>query len=215
MAEKLSFQDVCQQYSQSVVLKKGEPVYILDVKEDSGNTYVRVKNLRSAKSLWEEFNQDNFKSPTCRLGLINVQDNVVFACRNPVRKMKIGLCQENLTFKLLDAAYPLGSVLAIRQARESNLPFFECMLNIYPSFSEALAKVKMPNEAGLRIVAFDRQFAISSDMKIYYKTMEVGTFPKNCKKIENIAFYKNHSHLNVLIGQNCEEDLRNSWSTPR
>ena len=212
MAEKLSYHDVEQQYRHSVVLKRGEPVLIEDVKQDGPFVYVKVRNMRNRRASWEEFSQDSFQSPTCRLGLVNVQDHVVYAYRNPVRKMKIGMCQENLSFKPIDAAYAYGSIRSIQQARELTTPLFECMMNIYPSFAEALAKVKEPIMDGVRVVAFDRQFAISSEMKIYYKTIEVGSFPKNCKKIENISFFKHYSHLNTLIGDNCEKDLRNSWA---
>ncbi len=206
--EVLTPGDISQQYLQCVVLYKGEPVKVTAVGE-AVPTKVNITNLRTQKKSSVLFNLQDFTPPAFRLGMLNTESGAVWVSRKPVRRMFVGICQHNVVIEALPAPYLNGAQGVIKAAYNLNsVELAECIAGEYPDFRTCIEYVKEFNT----VIAFERQFAIDTAFNIYYKTRHVGTLPKNCRTVERIQFSKDYQHLQMALGDTCENtfsDFRN------
>lgn len=204
MAEEIAYADIIQQYHKTLVLYKGEPVYVSSV-GDEAPYRVRILQLLDQKQKVVNFSMEDFTAPAFRIGMVNTGNSVVYAVRRPVRRMQVGISANNLSVNHIDAAfYEEGPMEAIRNiSRCTSVELGNAIKGAYPTFDEALAFVKGFKGAQ----AFDRQFAITSNRQIIYKTKAVGSLPKNCTRPERIQFDKGFEHLEILVGDNCGKTL--------
>lgn len=196
--------DIQQQYYQNIVMYKGDLVYVATVGDEAPVKLI-VYRLIDNKRMSVAFTLKDFGPPVGRLGMVNVAGSVVYASRRPVRKMNIGISTGNLVVHHLPVEYPEGrdeSLMAVKRLRSPEMA--ATMNGMFPTFQECLAYLKENRGA----MAFDRQFAIDSDRRVFYRTNEVGNLPKNCTKPERIVFSKEYEHLNILIGDNCAKTLQ-------
>lgn len=207
--EDLAYNDIVQQYHRTVVLYKGEPVYVTAVGEDKP-TKVRILDLMSQRSSTVDFNLVDFTPPAFRIGNVNIDGSVVYIARKPVRKMQVGINQNNTQISAIDDAhYPsgLGNTLTSASSFKS-VDIGNAIKGIYPPFEECLEYVKQFKGT----MAWDRQFSISATRHVFYRTKTVGQLPRNCTRMERIQFHKGYEHLDILLGDNCGKALQASRS---
>lgn len=201
--DKLSYDDITQQFYKNIVLYEGKPVYVTGVSRET--LKVTFTELLTGKRSNAPFSLKTFLPPAVRIGLVNTCGSVVYVVREPKRKMTMGLNSGNLRIKELAVDYPEGIVETFAEIKTlKSADLARAMIGEYPSFEECLEHVKEFKGA----MAFDRQFAIDNNRMIFYKTGCVGHLPKNCNRVDTIAFDKPHQHLALLIGDNCGETLR-------
>lgn len=207
--EELAYNDIVQQYHRTVVLYKGEPVYVSAVGEDKP-TKVRVLDLLSQHAKTVEFNLVDFTAPTFRIGNVNTMGSVYYVARRPVRKMQVGINQNNTQIQYLEEGrYLEGQMEGMRRIGKFDcIEVANAIKGIYPSFEECLDYVKQFRGT----MAWDRQFSISCDRRVFYRTKSVGSLPRNCTRVERIQFDKGYEHLDILLGDNCDKALQASRS---
>lgn len=196
----LAYGDIVQQYHKNLVLYKGAPVRVEAVDRDCNVTifHVATQDLEVVK-----FNLKDFKAHTTRLGMMNVHKTVVYVTRIPVRKMQIGLNMENINVGFLDFKYKIGQGLISDTIRGCGVKeFADLLAGTNPTFSKAIEIAEANKDA----CAFDRQFAVSHDGLVFYKTQLVGSF-KEKNSPSDIVFLSAHQHLSVLLENNHEKTV--------
>lgn len=203
MDERISIEDARTLYQGCVAMFKGAPVKVARIGE--GGIF-RYKSLRNLRTFEDEFDLDKFKSPLPRLGFVNYSSGVVYIQRRPVRRYQAGLNVNNTSAVNIDRRYyPEGLDNIYHQMSEMCFPEFGEMLdNKYPSFEECIRRVKEFGGA----CAFDKQFCITEDFRIYYRNDYVGDLPRGCTRIERIVFHPGNESLSKIIGKNYENIVR-------
>jgi hypothetical protein len=198
---KATVEDLRTMYQGTVCMYKNKPYYIEEV---GGRYQATCFDLSTQRSKLIEINEVDFTAPQRRLGFINVKRSVVFASRIPVRRYKVGLSKENTTFECLPVGYPEGEDMTRRHLNSlKTVEMGDTIFNRYPSIEESHALL----EAGHRCVAFDRQFAMSDDGKLYYKTKVVGGFGKKPTTPYDFKFKREFTHLILLLDNNHEKSI--------
>jgi len=203
--EKLSRDDIQQQYLGNLVFCKGQPVYVDDVDRDCNCHIVHIK---TGGFSWEPFSLATFKAPISRLGMMNIRNSAVYLSRIPVRRMNIGLNRENLVVNLLPVDYPERDYVTTDEVRtlccKQWIDVFE---GKYPSLAEAL-KTSKDNRGAC---AFDRQFAVDKNGNVFYKTKKVGS-AKGITEVKDITFDAEFVYLSLLLEGNHEKTIGHSCS---
>lgn len=203
--EDITFEDIHQQYHGTVVLFKGKPVFVKSVDADKVLTIIPLGDGKQSK---EPFSFEHFKPPAKRLGFVNVCNTVVYTSRQPFRKMQVGISAGNMIMRIPDVVQDENNqYLATRKIRQLAVKeLYNTFVGDYPSFEKAIEAVSKMEVKGA--MAFDRQFAITTDREILYKETKVGTLPVKGKTVEDIKFDKGFEYVSILIGDNCEKTLR-------
>lgn len=188
----ISVRDLKTMYRSTLVLWKGKPVTVLDISED----YVfSVYDLETQKMKTVRWNPDNFSAPTVRIGYVNLGTNCAYCHRVPSRRYKIGLSAENV--KMIGTDHPLNEseddVASYTLHRMRSPQLYKALMGDYPTLEEAYASA-MEFEG---TIAFDKQFAVGHEGKIYYKGKHVGTYQKG-----EIEFNSGKEHLKraLIVG---------------
>jgi len=200
--DELSYADIVQQYQNNLVSYKGRHVYISRVFEDKR---VKIFDLESRLTEVIPFQRHDFSVIKKRLGLVNIGDSVIYISRIPVRKMGIGINSNNVSISPLPVKYPQGrdeAIYAIRSLVHEGIN--NTLKGKYPSFQQALEQVCAEKPS---TVAFDRQFAVTSELSIYYKTKFVGIVSKDAKSASDIMFADQYKHLSILLENNHEKTV--------
>lgn len=149
-----------------------------------------IQEIRIDKDVWSK--DLELKLP--HLGYCNVKGTVVFVKRIPKRVMKAAVDFTNcncLGLSNLKTAMPGTSAESYVQRIETNLiPMFR---GLYPTFEEALEMLK---DKEIYAVAYDRQFAIDSDGRVYYCGKRVGNYTPE----KGIEYHKQYSYLKFSEG---------------
>lgn len=203
--DEIGYDDIVQQYQGTIVLFKGKPVYVKSV---DGDKVCNILDLGTQKLSKEPFSFEHFKPPTMRMGLVNIANTVVMVSRQPYRKMQVGISGQNMHVTPPEVRQDENNqYTAIKKVRQlAGKELYNTIVGDYPSFEKALDTVSKLEVNGA--VAFDRQFAITSNREILYKTQKVGTLPVKGKTVEDIKFDKGFEYVAILIGDNCEKTLR-------
>jgi hypothetical protein len=199
----ITMEDARTLYQGCVVMFKNIPVKIARI-TDGG--IVRFKSLRTLRTHEDEFSLDKFNTPLPRLGFVNCGGSVIFVQRKPVRRYQAGINNSNTSIINIDRAYyPEGLDVIYHAMAEMCFPEFGEMLdNKYPSFEESFRRVKEFGGA----CAFDKQFCITDNHRIYYRSDYVGDLPRGCTKVEQIVFHPGNECLHNVIGENYEKVVR-------
>ncbi len=203
MDKNVNYRDLRQAFLHTVCLVNKEPVYVLNV---SADRIFQVKDLKTNKQRYEDFDPDKLKSPLNRLGMVNRNGVAYYLVRSTARIWQMGINQNNVHPKALKginygrAGLNMGSLsdVAISEVADT-------LAGIYPTFEEAIQSVKTFGG----IVAFDRQFAICEDRLIYYKEQKVGRAGRSTK-VEDISFDDGFKHLACVIGAIDNEKIKRS-----
>lgn len=178
-----------------IATHNGVPLLVIGVARKEDTISANVKEIQTGRifaiDLKDEF---TLKPPDSRLGFVNLNGMAIYTSRTPVRRFMMGINDSNLTTKHVpDMRYERGE---IHRVSTSSIEFANTLLGKYPSFEEALEQVKV--FGGL--CAFDRQFAVSQDRKIYYKTDPVGIAARGAVDHRGMIFNKNREYLKSVIG---------------
>lgn len=204
--ERLEVGDIDQLYRNSLILYKNKPVYVEQVNREGECTILDISTNRARVV---KFSFKDFAPPARRLGFINLLGSVVYAARNPVRRYKVGINVENTRVVSLDVSYPSGGGRTVDRAYTFRCPeVADALFNKYPSLEEAIKQVTEINGA----CAFDKQFAVDSRQRIWYKTQIVGTVKVGAKTADDIIFNDGFEHLINLLDGNYEKSIRSIGS---
>lgn len=198
MPEKLQYDDAVSMFKDTVVQYKGTPCKVTRITEGLS---CRLKSLKDGKLIEIPLDQDEFQKCAGRLGFMNHDSNgVVYIQRRPLRgggRPPEGLHYRYLHHSQLPCHYPEGwDVVYKSSVQMDDINFYKMLIGDYPSLEQARDSVK---EFG-GCVAFDKQFALDSEMNIYWKANYVGRLPRGSKTIDKIVFEKGMEGLVNLIG---------------
>lgn len=171
MFKGLLERDVNQIFVGSVMMYDKQPVYIL-------SQVVGFDVMASNLDTSEEFELNLF-SPQLSIrgvntGNVNVNGVVVNFFRCPVRRWKQGLCRDNI--EVVPSEKEFLSDLTYRHSHRAVKDFQvellkDTLKNEYPSFEKVLGEVGKNN---VKEMAFDRQFSLDKEFRLYYKKEFVG-----------------------------------------
>lgn len=159
-----SVEDAQQRLFKTVLLHQGQPIYIDKV---LAARLVEGKNLLTGRRQTFELEPSSTMPPS--LGYLNYEAYAVFVRRRPSRRVRQGVCAENISCNL-------GS----REELVRSSAFGKMLVNAYPSKEEAIKKLLQRDAHG---VAFSKHFALSVDKGLYYEEVLVGSWEKDGKLI--------------------------------
>lgn len=201
MDKRMTSNDANQMFANSIITYKNKACLVLGVSRDLRTA--DIFDLSSQRDRKVEFNFEEFSKPTRRLGFINVDKSVVYASRLALRKYKSGLTEENIFFEVLDGIrYPRGggdTLQFLKRLRSKELA--DCLAGVYPTFAKAF---EMVVHKDYKAVAFDKQFAVCSNGRIWYKNTFVGV----CTDGKNIKIKEQYKQLVPLIRNTDEAVIR-------
>ncbi len=192
---KMEYDDLARDFVGCVLLCIDQPVYINEISRDCKE--VIFTDLITQKLHRRKFVLEDFLNPLSRLGFINVGRFAVFAKRIPIRKFYLGLNKRNVRIERVAGIGELELEIA-NQIATPQLAL--SLLGEYPSLTEAVSKAIETKGC----CAFDRQFAVGYDLRVYYKTARVGSI-----KDGRLNFLDGFKHLILLLDNNHEKDIRN------
>lgn len=191
-----SLEDLAQMFNNSLVIHKNKPIKITRF---NSKTNIKAFDLVSQRNIDMEVDTSELKAPGRCFGFVNFMDYVIYISRNPVRRYKVGICQESANFQA-----PQKYVDILHSAEAQRVYAFTCpeivdtVYNRYPSIPDVHKQLVN----GAKIVAFDRQFAIDQFLNVYYKLNKVGKL-----KEFDIQFDKGWEHLTILLDNNHEKSI--------
>lgn len=202
--DNLELHDIIQLFQGVLVRYKDSVVKVEDV---LGDKRLLVFDLATQRRKHINFNLEELSAPIGRIGFVNHGNWAFYVTRRPLRRYNAGLIKNNIKIDAVD--YPNPARLQLRVAGEevSNLKLRTVLNSIngeYPSLEEALQKAKDSNG----VYAFDRQFAITYDRNILFRTQFVGILPPRTTKKERIVFKQEFEHLDLLLNQDYEKTAR-------
>lgn len=155
-----SLNDARQRLDGTVILLKGQPIYVSMM---TSKTTVEGVNLLDRNNVRLELGP---RPEPLRLGYINYQGRPRFVSRKPTRKVRQGLCPDNL----LCSDVEIGRVY-------TSTEFAEMLVNKYPSLNECVEILEREKKG----VAFSRLFALYSagikgEYKLFYCGNRVGKY---------------------------------------
>jgi hypothetical protein len=176
---------------------------------DEGKALLRPhlnKGGLSGDADFVEFTDENVSLETPSLGMCNTRNGAFFIQRKPSRVMKGGV--------VLDTCYVVNA-RSTRDADGHILKFdrryakLNHMFNReYPNLSESFTEAATSH----RTIAFDRQFAVCWQGKVYYKG---NTHPVGATDGVTIKFIPEFEILETVIGDNCAKSLYASKQAPK
>lgn len=189
----ISVADLQQMFKDSIVLHEDRPVFVSEINHDKK---FRLWDLEKQRHNVVEWDRKAFRNPTRRLGMVNLNEGVVYVSRIPHRKYSAGINRNNISVEGLagDRNSPLA-VLLQRMRDLTDVGIADSLNNAYPSFQEAKKWVS----EFYGTYAFDKQFALDTDGKVWYKTKHVGQCPHDAKSPEDIVFFPNCQYLALII----------------
>lgn len=205
MPLEMSYEDLVRDLRGCVVMYQNKPVYVTSI---SRGGEVVFRELLSQKEGTAPFTVKDFTNPVRRVGFVNVLNSVVYVSRVPYRKYFMGLSSHNTSFKtLVGVHYEHFAPETKRRVMNLCIPELgEAIMDKYPSFVEACKRVKKFRGA----VAFDKQFAVSSEKYIYYKGEGVGTVANllTAEGVQDIKWIPGKEYLSLLLNGNYEKTVR-------
>lgn len=189
MAIDMSLSDAKRDYVGVVMMHKGVPVLVSGIDDDF---QVTIVSLRSGKSKIVSKEVLFAMTPPPRLGMVNTPDrNAVFVVRLPHRRYQMGVSSNNLL------SIQIGNSDMPRSVGSSGFyrtkEFADTITGTYPKFYAALLMAREKNI----IVAFDRQFALSSST-LYYKDKAVGRINNTVQSFSDVLFHDKYKFTKKL-----------------
>lgn len=200
MDEVLSNADIDTLYNKCLFIHEGVLVKVVGISFDTNPPKFTILTLATGKKSIVDFRQEAFKQPERRIGFVNIMRSVVYVVRLPVRKYQLGINAGNIEMRCPPVEYPEGRADA--KDKVKNLSCSEIYMaysNKYPSLDEAYKNAVEWEGA----CAFDKQFAVGYNSKIFYKELEVGKL-----KDGKIVFIPAYEYLEIVLEQNYEKASR-------
>lgn len=204
MDNDVALGDLITYFKNTVCMINGRPAYVIRISDDKEFFY---KDLLSNENRVMEFNPKKIKAPDARLGMININGVAYYMQRRPVRRYQMGITKENCVIHGLDGVDYRNAGLnneALNRIDSSEVA--NALMGDYPSFADALERVKTFGG----VVAFDRQFAIDENRRIYYKKAVVGKVPRMVTSAEHIQFTEGFEYLSCVVNGITHEKIARS-----
>lgn len=202
--DNLELHDIIQLFQGVLVRYKDSVIKVEDV---MGDKRMMVFDLSTQRRKHINFNLDELSAPIGRIGFVNHGNWAFYVTRRPLRRYNAGLIKNNIKIDPVDCPNPARINTRVPAEEVSNLKLRTVLNSIngeYPSLAEALEKAKDSNG----VYAFDRQFAVTYDRNIYFRTQFVGLLPPRTTKKERIVFKQEFEHLDLLLNQDYEKTAR-------
>ena len=200
MDDRVSLNDLHVFFLKQVVFYNNQPVHVKAINEEKK---AKVVNLLTQKALTVDASElSGFQR---RIGNVNIDGGVIYIQREPVRVMQMGVNTSNTK------AYEIRESFAREDYYEAKdkLKRFDCIelglaiMDKYPTIREC---IKHNKEFGGGM-AFDKQFSIMANNRIYYRRSHVGDMQKGCSTVEKIVWVRGNEHLALLLGEKYGKDL--------
>lgn len=188
---KIDIRDAKMMFQDCILLFNGALRYVAGM--DNEVASLREVNADPKRIIESHNNFDAFSPIKTRLGYINYgpTKSAIYLERMPIRQFKIGLTSGNIRMCSIHSRHAHQALEAF--PRIDGLE--QCLNNKYPSLKAAITAVI---EKGFSSVAFDKQFAVSTEKRVYYKNTFVGTFDE---ETHVIALHPQYQYLeSVMIG---------------
>lgn len=202
--ERVSLEDLRTFWKGCIALYKGKPVFVIGIGGERGAFTATVKDLRTGDRWVVELEADSLSPPDGRLGYVNLNGEVLYTQRKPVRRFMMGINDGNIGVDRADQyrRYEKGE---IHRLSTSSIEFCRTLEGSYPTLKEALNEVLTFGGS----CAFDRQFAVDEERRLFYKNRLVGKVGRGAIDARGIVLNDNYSFLKSVIGEfNYEEALR-------
>lgn len=185
--------DLVTMFKESIVLYEGRPVKVTEINADY---QFKIWDLEKQRFNVVPWDFKKFRNPTRRLGMVNLNEGVIYVSRIPHRKYSSGLNRQNLAVQGLegDRQSNIG-VLLQRMKDLCDVGIADALNNAYPTFEEAKNWVSQ----FYGTYAFDKQFALSTDGFVWYKTKHVGNFTADTKEVKDIAWLPHCQYLALIV----------------
>lgn len=197
---ELSNADIEQLYLGCLMIHNGALVKVESISYDYQPAMFYLVNLSTGKKYSARFRSEEFTAPKKRIGFVNYRQTVVYISRRPVRRFRVGIHSENVSVET--PAYvpsPLKDKPAVRNriSQFVDVEIYKAYSSQYPTLREAYDKAVEWKGA----MAFDKQFAVSFEGVVYYKTKIVG-------KVKDyvIQWDKDFEYLEIVLGNNYEKN---------
>ena len=200
MDDRVSLNDLHVFFLKQVVFYNNQPVHVKAINEEKK---AKVVNLLTQKALTVDASElSGFQR---RIGNVNIDGGVVYIQREPVRVMQMGVNTSNTK------VYEIRESFAREDYHDAKdkLKRFDCIelglaiMDKYPTIREC---IKHNKEFGGGM-AFDKQFSIMANNRIYYRHSHVGDMQKGCSTVEKIVWIRGFEHLALLLGETYGKDL--------
>lgn len=196
--------DLITYFKNTVCMINGRPAYVIRISEDREFYY---KDLLSNENKIMEFDPKKIKGPDSRLGMVNLNGVAYYMQRRPVRRYQMGITKENTVIHgLAGVDYRNAGINNEVLNRIDSSEVANALMGDYPSFADALERVKTFGG----VVAFDRQFAIDENRRIYYKKDVVGSVPRMVTSAEHIRFSEGYEYLSCVVNGITHEKIARS-----
>lgn len=156
-----SLGDAQQRLKNTVVMFKCQPVFIQEV---LSLREMMVRDIMTGKDEVVGWSPSDFTRPV--LGYINLEGRAYYVSRKPCRRVRQGLCQENI------GTHRGGLTSQLLRSK----PFARMLIGDYPSFKSAVTNTIV--EQSVREVAFSRDFAVDHEGDLMYSGSPCGKVDK-------------------------------------
>ena len=208
--DELSVQDARTIYEGCLFMYQGRP-FLIEAVEGGVNHHTVVGGFTDEdfKQIAVPLIQADFSAPE-RVGYFNYGGVAYYTKRYPLRRYRGGICSENT--QVGHNGYVKGGRYHSEPPIRSKEFAIAVIVN-YPSLFKAWTYAKdIPqehiNEGYYRCFAFDKQFAIDSNRRIYFCGNVVGEVPKGRVRIENIVFRPGKEYLMAALIGDYNETAR-------
>ncbi len=202
MFNNLSYGDQKQLFLGCLLIWKNKFVKVMSI---SDRHLYRLWILQDQKEILVENAYLDFTPPYRRIGMVNVHASCVYVMRKPVRQWQVGYSSSNCQIASLPTHYPEGEVTSRALIKDfTSKTIFDALTNKYPSLKEAVNSAELSDGC----FAFDKQFAINFERKVFFRNEVVGALPKNRVGPQSIKWSQEKQYLSLLLENNHEKDLR-------
>lgn len=200
----ISWDDIHQQYNNTLFLYENSPVYCERMGGDREKKEIVLFDLRTQKRKAVPFTFAKIRPLDRRIGFVNSDEHAVYLSRIPARRMQVGISKETLKASPIQTKNGGALDVVIRLSKLRAIEICYSIDNEYPTLQECFDTVYNGHAVSC---AFDHQFALTNELQIYYRTKLVGVLILNRTKkvsLDNIVFAQEFSHLISLLKGNYE-----------
>lgn len=192
MFEDASIEDIRMMFDNTIVMYGGWPVRVLSCDTVDRVHVLNTRSLSTGADRTVPVTHKMFDFTPVSLGMVNSDKTCLFLARRALRRYKQGLSRESMLYK--NITDPTDAFLNLRDAiRGLESKFLvNCIKGRYPSLPETLEMVNK----GVESQAFNRVFAIDSEMNLYFKHNKVGMIDSDNGKI---VLQPRKSYLKTLL----------------
>lgn len=192
--------DLTQKLSECIVRYKGVPYYT----RTNGSTVhlYELHKIDSGAVHAIDYKDEHLDVSSVPLGYVNIKpyESVAYILRNPIRRVKQGICPNNTHSKAalgIHSVFPRNGVLFSKA-------FVDSVTGVFPPLQTALDKLRSLNESGStekHPIAISRDIGLVIDQQgligVYYKEEYVGWMPPN----ENLVMVNGKKNLGWIVSK--------------